>query len=558
MFQEQLQNILRKTLHELVNNGKLSLADEKRLYIVSEPVVEIPKDETHGDFASNVAMMIAKAAKKPPRVIAELIAESINESNVIDKIEIAGPGFLNFYLKKDYISSLINEIHKQKDTWGRCNIGNGKRILLEFVSANPTGPLNVVNARAATAGDILGNLFDACGYKVDREYYVNDEGSQIDNLGLSLKARYFELQGEPLVIPADGYNGLYLIDIAKEILDSGNKIDEQKWSDVAVSKLLEQQKGALERFGVHFNCFFRQSELTANKNHLESLAKLEENGFVYEQDGARWFATTRFGDDKDRVLVRSTGEHTYFSVDIAYHFKKAERGYDHLINLLGPDHHGYIPRLKACMQALGYPDNLLELYIIQQVTLLKGGEVVKMSKRAGEFITMNDLIEEVGTDAARFFFNLRHRDSPLEFDLDLAKSQSDENPLYYVQYAHARIKSVLRNAREQGISLPDDMAKVNLSLLSAKEETTLIKMLDRFPILVRQCMEKRETHHLTTYGGELARAFHSFYTVHRVLPATLSVVSKDLSQTRLALIDAAGITIANLLGLMGVSAPDKM
>lgn len=554
MFQEQLQNILRRTLHELVNNGKLSLVDEQGLHIVSEPVVEIPKDEAHGDFASNAAMMLAKAAKKPPRAIAELIAASVNEPNVIEKIEIAGPGFLNFYLKKDYISSLINEIHKQKNVWGRCNIGNGKRVLLEFVSANPTGPLNVVNARAATVGDVLANLFEHCGYDVEREYYVNDEGSQIDNLGKSLQARFEELQGEPLVIPPDGYNGLYLIDIAKELLDSGHKIDEQKWSDVAVSKLLEQQKGALERFGVYFNRFFRQSELTSAGKHLESFNKLKENGFVSEQDGAFWLATTRFGDDKDRVLVRSTGEHTYFSVDIAYHLNKAERGYNHLINLLGPDHHGYIPRLKACMEALGYPDNLLELYIIQQVTLLKGGEVVKMSKRAGEFITMNDLIEEVETDAARFFFNLRHRDSPLEFDLDLAKSQSDDNPLYYVQYAHARIKSILRNAQEQGVSLPDDMAKINLSLLSAKEETTLIKLLDRFPILVRQCMEKRETHHLTTYGGELARAFHAFYTVHRVL----SGPTNEQSQARLALIDAVRMTIANLLKLMGISAPDKM
>ena len=568
MFQESIQDILRQTLKYLIDSGKLSLNDEHGLENINEPVVEIPRDETHGDFASNVAMMLAKGAKRPPRAIAELIKESIlryDVNGLVKQVDIAGPGFLNFKLADKAFQKVLSEIHIQRANWGRCDIGKGERVLLEFVSANPTGPLNVVNARAATVGDILANLFFACGYEVEREYYVNDEGSQIDNLGESLHARFSELHGKPLVIPEDGYHGKYLIDIAKSLkqeISSNVSSNNKWWSEEAVGRLLAQQRKALERFGVHFNRFYRQSELTFAGKHLESFNKLKDNGFIYEEDGALWLATTRFGDDKDRVVVRSTGEHTYFSVDIAYHLDKAERGYNHIINLLGPDHHGYIPRLKACMQALGYPKELLEIYTIQQVTLLKNGEPVKMSKRAGEFITMDDLIDEAGSDAARFFFNLRHRDSPLDFDLDLAKEQSDKNPLYYVQYAHARIKSILRNAKEQGVGVASDMALVDLMPLSSDEEKTLIKTISRFPAIVKLCMEKREPHHLTSYGVESARAFHAFYTVHRVLGRDEDTASPDVSRSitlaRLALIDAVSLTLANLLKLMGISVPDKM
>lgn len=564
MFQELIQDLLRETLKPLFDEGKLSL-NEHGLNIVK---VEIPRDETHGDFASNIAMTLAKSMKQPPRAIAELIKGSILKYDVnglVKQVDIAGPGFLNFKLSDKAFANVLSEILRQHDNWGRSNVGGGKRVLLEFVSANPTGPLNVVNARAATVGDVLASLFYACGYEVAREYYVNDEGSQIDNLGKSLRARFDELQGKPLVIPDDGYHGEYLIDIAKSIKEefiSNVSSDNKWWSEQAVVRLLAQQRKVLERFGVNFNKFYRQSELTSLKKHLESFKKLQDNGFIYENDGAYWLATTRFGDDKDRVLIRSSGNHTYFSVDIAYHLNKAERGYHHLINLLGPDHHGYIPRLKACMQTLGYPKELLEVYIVQQVTLLKNGEPVKMSKRAGEFITMDDLIDEAGSDAARFFFNLRHRDSPLDFDLDLAKEQSDKNPLYYVQYAHARINSILRNANEQRVMLPPDISSVDLTLLNTDEEKSIIKTISRFPAIVKLCVEKREPHHLTTYGVELARAFHAFYTVHRVLGphegADSETVSQAITLARLSLIDAVRLTIANLLKLMGISAPDKM
>lgn len=582
MIQEKIQKILKEAINKLIEEGKLIPQKEdnlipqekgklvcpsdKNLLEKFEPVVEIPKDEAHGDFASNTAMLLAKIMKRPPKAIGEILAQSINDP-VIKKIELAGPGFLNFFLTNEAFQSVVKEVHLQGNSWGHTNIGEGKKILLEFVSANPTGPLNVVSARAATIGDIIANLFSACGYKAEREYYVNDEGSQIDNLGKSLFARFSQLHGKEVPIPEDGYYGEYLIDIAKELINEGegsscstNQEFGAEWSALAVSHLLKKQRKSLSEFGVNFNKFFHQSELTKNNKHLESLNYLKENGFVYEKEGALWFTATKFGDNQDRVLVRSSGKHTYFSVDISYHLDKAQRRYYRLINLIGPDHHGYIPRLKAAIQALGYPNDLLETYIVQQVTLIKSGQPVKMSKRAGEFITMEDLLDEVGVYAARFFFNLRHRDSPLEFDLDLAKEQSEKNPLYYVQYAHARIKSILRNAQEEGISIPQNIGKLNLinesdlKPLIAKEELSLLKIISRFPSLVRDCMEKRETHHLAAYGIDLARAFHAFYTAHRVLGSG----DAALTLARLALINAVAITIANLLALMGISAPDKM
>jgi len=524
-----------------------------------EITLERPKNLEHGDFASNVAMLLASKLKRNPREIAtELLEELDLDSKVVSKAEIAGAGFINFHLENQYLGESLNTILKDPDEFGCSDWGARKNVQIEFVSANPTGPLNVVSARAATVGDVLVSLFIAVGFDAKREYYVNDAGRQIRLLGKSLSARYMELMGQDEPFPEDGYHGDYIRELAKGIhAEHGEKFgsmeQNQRWqefSELALEKILAEQKQTLSDFRVDFDIWFRESDLRTKNVHLEVLETLSENGHVYEKDGAKWFKSSAFGDEKDRVLVTSEGEPTYFLVDISYHVDKYQRGFEKLFDLWGPDHHGYIPRMKAALVALDYPDGSFEVNIIQQVNLLEKGEVVKMSKRAGKIIEMKELIEEVGVDVARFFFVARRSQSPLDFDMDLAKNTSEENPVFYVQYAHARICNIIKHAEEQAFKMPEH---ANLNLLEQEEELALIRKLLEFPDIVSKAAKFLEPHRVPNYLQDLAATFHRFYHHHRVVSE-----DKALTEARLILIKCTKIVLANAFKLLGISAPERM
>ena len=524
-----------------------------------EITLERPKNPEHGDFATNVAMLLASKLKRNPREIAaELLEELDLDSKVVSKTEIAGAGFINFHLENQYLGESLNTILKDPDKFGCSDWGARKNVQIEFVSANPTGPLNVVSARAATVGDVLVSLFIAVGFDAKREYYVNDAGRQIRLLGKSLSARYMELMGQDEPFPEDGYHGDYIRELAKGIhAEHGEKFgsmeQNQRWqefSELALEKILAEQKQTLSDFRVDFDIWFRESDLRTKNVHLEVLETLSENGHVYEKDGAKWFKSSAFGDEKDRVLVTSEGEPTYFLVDISYHVDKYQRGFEKLFDLWGPDHHGYIPRMKAALVALDYPDGSFEVNIIQQVNLLEKGEVVKMSKRAGKIIEMKELIEEVGVDVARFFFVARRSQSPLDFDMDLAKNTSEENPVFYVQYAHARICNIIKHAEEQAFKMPEH---ANLNLLEQEEELALIRKLLEFPDIVSKAAKFLEPHRVPNYLQDLAATFHRFYHHHRVVTE-----DKALTEARLILIKCTKIVLANAFKLLGISAPERM
>jgi arginyl-tRNA synthetase len=521
--------------------------------------VEKPKLAEHGDVASTVALTLARPLRRPPRQIAaELLAELKADSDLIESVEIAGPGYLNFRLGAPYWRLALEHILSQRENFGRATWGGGRRVQVEFVSANPTGPLNVVSARAATVGDVLVNLFNAVGFEAQREYYINDAGRQVRLLGASVSSRYMELLGHHEPFPEEGYHGDYVRDIAQEIVDrEGDRYvslpaeeRHERLAQLALEKMIAAHQEMMRKFRVQFDVWFRESDLRKSQAHEKILSRLKEEGYAYEKDGAVWFASSRFGDEKDRVLVTRSGEPTYFLVDIAYHHSKYERGFEILHDLWGPDHHGYIPRMRAAIVALGYPEDSFLVHIIQQVNLLRGGEVVKMSKRAGKIIEMAELIDEVGVDVARFFFLTRRMETPLDFDIDLAKKTSEENPVYYVQYAHARICNILRFAEEQGVSLPRE---ADLSLIGESAELDLIKKLTEYAEVVSAAARAYEPHRLPAYLQEVAAFFHRFYHHHRV-------VSEDakLTAARLRLVDAARIVLANGLSLIGVSAPERM
>ena len=521
--------------------------------------LERPKQEIFGDWAVNVAMQLAADAKKNPRLIAQEILQQLDiETDLIEKIEIAGAGFINFHLGWGYYRQAVQHIVQQEWEFGLDNWGNGEKVQIEFVSANPTGPLNVVSARAATIGDVMVNLYEAVGYDADREYYINDAGRQVRLLGASVSSRYMELYNRKEEFPEEGYHGEYIKDLASEIAgEFGNKfvdmaIEErqEQFSRIALQKMINLQKKNMEEFRVHFKTWFPESQLRKKNEHLDVLSELEKRDFVYQQDGATWFKSEQFGDEKDRVLITSDGEPTYFMVDIAYHRNKYQRGYKKLFDIWGPDHHGYIPRMKAALQALGYPKDSFEVEIVQQVNLLRGGEVVKMSKRAGRIIEMQEVIDEVGVDAARFFFVNRKSTSHLDFDIDLAKKQSEENPVYYVQYAHARIFNIIKFAEEQGLVLDES---ANLNLLDKDEERQLIRKLLQYPDIISKAAQFWEPHRLTNYLQELAAIFHHFYQKHRVVTEDV-----PLSQARLVLCKATQIVFANGLKILGISAPERM
>ena len=523
--------------------------------------VESTKEEAHGDYATNLAMILASTLKMNPRKIAALIVENIEDSdNIIEKVEIAGPGFINFFMKDNIWTTLLKEVDEKMDHYGESDLGKGKRVQVEFVSANPTGPLHIGHARGAVIGDVIANILTASGFSVSREYYINDAGNQMNNLGRSVFYRYRELSGEEIDYPSECYQGQYITDLAEEILEkNGDEYRTRKEEDViefftgyAADTILKGIKKDLEVFGVVFDCYFSEKELYKDDSVRKLLRELQEKKYVYKDGDTLWFRTTDFGDEKDRVVVRENGEPTYFAADIAYHQNKYSRNFDTVIDIWGADHHGYVPRMYAGIEALGKGKEALEVVLVQLVNLLRDGKPVAMSTRAGEFVTLGEVVDEVGKDASRYNFLMRRSNSHLDFDLELAKKQSNENPVYYVQYAHARISSIMRMAVERGYEIPgyDD---VDLSLLVLPEEFNMIKSIDRFPELIEGSAKALEPHRITFYANDLASIFHSYYNKNRV-------ISDDakLTGARLFLVKSAGIILRNALRLLGVSAPERM
>lgn len=536
---------------------KAGLATEEQ---VPQAVLELPKDKTHGDYSTNMAMQLTKIAKKSPKMIAEAIIENFDQSKAsIEKIEIAGPGFINFYMNNSYLTELVPVILKADEAYGESDFGQGEKIQVEFVSANPTGDLHLGHARGAAVGDTLCNVLSKAGYDVSREYYINDAGNQINNLAISIEARYFQALGLDKEMPVDGYHGEDIIGIgqtlAKEFGDKYVNVDEKErfdfFREYGLKYEMKKLKTDLENFRVSFDVWYSETSLYQDGKIDKALEVLKERGHIYEEGGATWFRSTELGDDKDRVLIKQDGSYTYLTPDIAYHRNKLERGFDTLINIWGADHHGYIPRMKAAIEALGYNRDQLEVEVIQLVHLFKDGEKMKMSKRTGKAVTMRDLIEMVGLDATRYFFAMRSADTHMDFDLDLAVSKSNDNPVYYSQYAHARISSILRQGVEQGISYE---SITDFSALSTEKEIELLKKLGEFPQAIAEAAEKRMPHRMTNYIFDLASTFHSFYNADKVLDAE----KMDRSKARLALVKSVQITLRNALALIGVSAPEKM
>lgn len=524
-------------------------------------MLEVPKDKRHGNFSSNLALILAKQVKMSPRDTARILVANLPANEDIDHLEVAGPGFINFYLSRSWLKETVRSVMTQSEVYGNNPSLKGLKIQLEFVSANPVGPMNVVNARAAALGDTLGRLFSACGALVEREYYVNDHGVQVETLGRSVDARYRELLGERVDFPEEGYQGDYIYDIARELIAEYGAaemaLSEQeritKFKDYAYQKILASQKLDLAQYGVEYDCWFSERTLHQSGAVAGILQRLERQGLTYTKDDAIWLSTTNFGDDKDRVLCTADGRTTYFTADIAYHLNKFERGFDLVIDIWGPDHHGYIPRMKAAMMALGIRPDRFEVLIAQQINLIKDGQPFKMSKRKGNFITMTDLLAETGNDAARWFFLMRSPESHLDFDLDLAQSQSNENPVFYVQYAHARICSIFSQAAGADLAeIGPDQVEDWLAYWSEDEEI-LIEKAAHFPEVVAEAALRREPHRMTGYLLELAGAFHSYYNRCRFITE-----DPELSRARLGMAKVLGIVFKRGLMMLGVSAPERM
>ncbi|MEC1522020.1 arginine--tRNA ligase [Neobacillus niacini] len=552
---EQVQSRLKEEIRAAV--VKANLATEEQ---IPDVILEVPKEKAHGDYSTNMAMQLARVAKKAPRMIAEALIENFDRSKAyIEKIELAGPGFINFYMNNAYLTDLIPTVLEAGEKYGETTVGGKQKVQVEFVSANPTGDLHLGHARGAAVGDSLCNILAKAGYDVSREYYINDAGNQINNLALSVEARYFQALGQDKPMPEDGYHGADIIGIGKSLAEEfGDKyvnVDEQErfefFREYGLKYEMAKLQKDLEDFRVKFDVWYSETSLYKNGKIDEALKVLRESGYIYEEEGATWLRSTDFGDDKDRVLIKQDGSYTYLTPDIAYHKDKLDRGFEKLINIWGADHHGYIPRMKAAIQSLGYAADALEVEIIQLVHLYKNGEKMKMSKRTGKAVTMRDLVDEVGLDATRYFFAMRSSDTHMDFDLDLAVSESNENPVYYAQYAHARICSILRSGEEQGIKIDKD---ADFSLIGAEKEIELLKKLGEFPQAVSEAAVKRVPHRVTNYIMELASTFHSFYNAEKVLDSE----QPERTKARLALIKTVQITLRNALALIGVSAPEKM
>lgn len=535
------------------------------LNITEKPLINLeePPNKSFGDYSSNIALLLARQAKMAPRKVAEKLIEQIPTGDgVVERVEVAGAGFINFYLNPQWLYDVLLQIDKDPQNYGKSDEGAGQGVLVEYVSCNPTGPVTLGNGRGGSIGDTMANLYQWMGYRVGREFYINDAQNslQMQVFGRTLEARYLQLLGQDAPIPEDGYQGEYVTEIAQRIYSrDGDKYvklpDDERialFTRFALEEMLEQQKKDLESFGIHFNNWFSESTLHESNQVHNCIEKLTESGYVYESDGAKWFKSTAFGDDKDRVIVRSNGKPTYLAADIAYHRNKFERGYTKLVDVWGSDHHGYIVRTKAAMQALGYDSKNMDILIYQFVRLFSGGEMVRMSKRAGDIIPLSDVVEQVGKDASRFFFLMRSADSLLDFDMDLAKQQSAENPVYYVQYGHARICSIIRQAEETGIAVPK-ADSIDLTVLKEDAELDLIRKLSDFPEEIKTAADNYAPHRLTSYSMELATLFHKFYTVCRVLGE-----EPPITAARLVLCNATRSVLKNVLAIMGIDAPEKM
>ncbi len=522
--------------------------------------VEVPPDEKLGDLSTPIAMSLSKILRKAPKRIAEEIVAGMEGSGILEKVDIAGPGFINVTFARDYLCSQMRNLLESTSGFLRENIGQGRRIQIEFISANPTGPLHLGHGRGGATGGALANLLSAAGYRVEREYYINDAGKQVRLLGHSVFARYQQVLGIEYPSTQEGYRGAYVEDIADEIAHEVGSLYAQKGFDQAANffidysyqKILAGIRDDLKLFGISFDSWQSERELFESGEVSKAIEALRTKGFVYEKEQATWFRATAFGDDKDRVMIKQDGEYTYFTSDIAYHRKKIEKNHEELIDIWGADHHGYIPRMQAVIQALGYPKEQLKVLLVQMVTLLRGGKPVQMSKRAGEFVTLREVIEEVGADTTKFIFLTRRPDSHLEFDLDVAKAQSSENPVYYVQYAHARINSIFAHAREKGVRA-DTLFDADLGLLSHHEERRIIKKLLLYPMVFEGAVKAHEPHRITFYVQELSSMFHPYYNKCRIVTD-----DSALSRARLALCEAIRILLRDGLEILGISTPERM
>jgi len=586
-MKQQIQELLRDALDKLHQQEVFAEP------IDTPPMIERARDAVHGDFATNAAMMFSKKAAMKPRDLAEKIIAELAKPDWLDEVSIAGPGFINFRLSQHAFYSLIPEILQQSHNYGRSNIGNGKKVQVEFVSANPTGPLHVGHGRGAAYGAVVADLLEAVGFDVHREYYVNDAGRQMDILATSVWLRYLELADEALTFPANGYKGDYVWDIAatlhRENGDAYRQSAAEVFADIpadepaggdkelhidalidrakqllgdnryrfvfelALNTILDDIRDDLELFGVNYQEWFSEKSLTESGAVNKAIEKLRQAGHLYEKEGAWWFKSTDFGDEKDRVVIRDNGQTTYFASDIAYHLQKLERGYDRVIDVWGADHHGYVPRVKAALQAMGADEKKLDVLLVQFAVLYRSGEKVQMSTRSGEFVTLRELRKEVGRDAARFFYVMRKCEQHMDFDLDLARSQSNDNPVYYVQYAHARVCSVLRQAAEKDLQVEPTAGMENLEQLNEEHETALAKQLSRYPEVLEAAAMNEEPHQLTHYLRELANDFHSYYNKSQFL-----VDDDKLRDARIKLILAIREVLRNGLNLIGVSAPEQM
>ncbi len=585
---------MKEALQQLITQAIQSLIDSDSL-AVEIPVIKIDRtrDKSHGDFAANVAMMLAKPARKNPREIATMIVNALPENDFVEKVDIAGPGFINFFVSDDSRQNVVNQVIEAGTRFGCSDKGNGKKVQVEFVSANPTGPLHVGHGRGAAYGATLANLLNAVGYSVHSEYYVNDAGRQMDILATSVWLRYLEKYNVGIVFPVNGYKGDYILDIVAEMSNEHGDLyvvsadevmkdvpadepdggDKEKHIDALIQKaksllgdnryryvfelalnsILDDIREDLEEFGVHYEEWFSERSLMEKGLVNKGIERLRENDRVYEEKSALWFRSTDFGDDKDRVVQRDNGQTTYFASDIAYHMDKFDRGYETVIDVWGADHHGYVPRVKAALTALNYDANNLDVLLVQFANLYRGGEKVQMSTRSGSFVTLRELREEVGSDAARFFYVMRKCEQHLDFDLDLAKSKSSENPVYYIQYAHARICSVFRQMDDKKIVFDQTDGLNNLSLLVEEHENDILQQLAKYPEVVDSAAHQHEPHLIAHYLRELANALHTYYNAHHFI-----VDDEKLRNARLVLIVATRQVLKNGLALLGVSAPQEM
>ncbi|WP_353421365.1 arginine--tRNA ligase [Staphylococcus delphini] len=551
-------NIIDQVKQTLIQEIEKSIQQANIVESIPEIKIEIPKDTKNGDYATNIAMVLTKLAKRNPREIAQLIVDHLDtEAAHVKKIDIAGPGFINFYLDSSYLNAVIDQALEQDTQFGRVAESKNEKILVEYVSANPTGDLHIGHARNAAVGDTLCNILDAAGYDVTREYYINDAGNQITNLAKSIEARYLQHLGQEAEMPADGYHGQDIKNIGADLAEKQPNLmdlsDDERlktFRQLGVDYEMAKLKQDLADFNIHFDNWFSEISLYEKGEIKAVLERMKDNGYTYDQDGATWLRTTDFKDDKDRVLIKKDGTYTYFLPDIAYHYDKFQRGNDKLINLFGADHHGYINRLKASLETFGVDSDRLEIQIMQMVRLMQDGEEVKMSKRTGNAITLREIMDEVGIDAARYFLTMRSADTHFDFDMALAKEQSQDNPVYYAQYAHARICSILRQAEAQGYQVEKG---ADYQTITNDKAIELLKKVAEFEPMIEGAAEARAPHRVTNYIQDLAAHFHKFYNAEKVL-------TEDQAKTKahLALIDAVRITLRNALQLVGVTAPEQM